>query len=96
MTFDLILEQTFFCALDPNLRKSYVSKMEKMLNPNGKVSGLLFNFPLTEVGPPFGGSIEEYQKLFSGKFKIKTLEKAHNSIKPRADKELFFIFEKKK
>ena len=95
MTFDLIIEQTFFCALNPNLREKYTTKMESLLKSNGKIAGLLFHFPLTEVGPPFGGSIEEYQKLFSNKFKIKTLEKAYNSIKPRTDKELFFIFEKK-
>ena len=29
--YDLILEQTFFCALDPALRKKYVSKMHELL-----------------------------------------------------------------
>lgn len=95
MKFDLIIEQTFFCALEPSLRKKYASKIATLLNNNGKIAGLLFNFPLTEVGPPFGGLTEEYKKLFSNKFKIKTLEKAYNSIKPRADKELFFIAELK-
>jgi methyl halide transferase len=94
-TFDLILEQTFFCALDPKLRIHYVSKMHQLLDPNGKLAGLLFDFPLTNEGPPFGGSKEEYSELFSNKFQIKTLEKAHNSIKPREGKELFFIFEAK-
>ena len=70
-------------------------KMHELLNPGGKIAGLLFNFPLTEKGPPFGGSIEEYKSLFSGAFKLKILEKAYNSIKPRANKELFFIFDKK-
>ncbi|WP_320814341.1 methyltransferase domain-containing protein [Flavobacterium sp.] len=93
--FDLILEQTFFCALDPALRLNYAIKTNELLNSNGKIAGLLFDFPLTEDGPPFGGSIEEYKTLFSKAFKLKTLEKAHNSIKPRANKELFFIFEKK-
>ena len=93
--FDLILEQTFFCALSPNLRSNYVLKMLELLNPGGKIAGLLFNFPLTEEGPPFGGSVEEYKSLFSGAFKLKILEKAYNSIKPRANKELFFIFDKK-
>ena len=93
--FDLIIEQTFFCALNPNLRSNYVLKMQEILNPGGKIAGLLFNFPLTEDGPPFGGSSEEYKYLFSETFKIKTLEKAYNSIKPRANKELFFIFDKK-
>lgn len=94
-TFDLVIEQTFFCALNPQLRTNYVSKMYSMLKPNGKIAGLLFDFPLTEVGPPFGGSKEEYLNLFSEIYHIKTLEKAHNSIKPRENKELFFIFEKK-
>ncbi|MGX7666809.1 methyltransferase [Flavobacterium pedocola] len=91
-TFDLILEQTFFCALNPSLRKQYVSKMHSLLKPDGKLFGLLFNFPLTTEGPPFGGSKEEYLDLFSEQFTIKTLESAHNSIKPRAGRELFFIF----
>ena len=93
--YDLIIEQTFFCALQPNLRKNYVTKMYDLLSEKGKISGLLFDFPLTEVGPPFGGSQEEYVNLFSEKFKLKILELAYNSIKPRANKELFFTFEKK-
>jgi hypothetical protein len=93
--YDLILEQTFFCALQPNLRTNYVAKMHNLLSESGKISGLLFNFPLTEEGPPFGGSVEEYVNLFSNTFLIKTLELAYNSIKPRTNKELFFTFEKK-
>ena len=93
--FDLVLEQTFFCALNPEQRHKYITKMHSILNKNGKIAGLLFDFPLTEVGPPFGGSEHEYLALFSEKFNIKILEKAYNSIKARKDKELFFIFEKK-
>lgn len=95
MNFDLIIEQTFFCALDPSLRVKYVDKMTSLLSDNGKIAGLLFNFPLTEVGPPFGGAMEEYKHLFSNNFKIKVLDNAYNSIKSRIAKELFFIFEKK-
>ena len=94
-TFDLILEQTFFCALPPEMRAQYVEKMTSLLNLKGKLAGLLFDFPLTAEGPPFGGSKTEYLNLFSDKFNIKTLEKAYNSIKPRENKELFFIFEVK-
>jgi hypothetical protein len=93
--YDLIVEQTFFCALDPVLRKKYVKKMVALLTEKGKVAGLIFDFELTEEGPPFGGSSEEYLKLFSPYFSIKKLEKCYNSIQPRAGRELFFIFEKK-
>ena len=93
--FDLIFEQTFFCALNPELREDYVRKMKSILNPKGKIAGLLFQFPLTAEGPPFGGSKEEYITLFQKDFNIVTMETAYNSIVPRKNKELFVIFEKK-
>jgi hypothetical protein len=93
--FDLIIEQTFFCALNIELRNKYAEKMSALLKNNGKLIGLLFQFPLTENGPPFGGSKEEYLTIFSKFFTIKTLETAYNSISPRKGNELFFIFTKK-
>ncbi|WP_111707538.1 class I SAM-dependent methyltransferase [Lutibacter citreus] len=93
--YDLIIEQTFFCALDPALRKQYINHMASLLNENGKLSGLLFDFKLTNEGPPFGGSILEYTQLFNSKFEIKILERCYNSIKPRQGRELFFINSKK-
>ncbi len=93
--FDLILEQTFFCALQPSQRRAYVDKMKRSLRPGGTLAGLFFDFPLTENGPPFGGNEAEYRSLFATDFHIRTLERAHNSIKPRQGTELFFIFERK-
>ena len=93
--YDLIIEQTFFCALNPELREDYVRKMKSILNPKGKIAGLLFQFPLTAEGPPFGGSNEEYIALFQKDFNIITMETAYNSIATRKNKELFVIFEKK-
>lgn len=92
--FDLIIEQTFFCALDPSLRKQYVEQMFRLLKRGGKLSGLLFDFELSKNGPPFGGSKKEYISLFSPYLKVKTLEKCYNSIKPRSGNELFFIVQK--
>ncbi|RED42841.1 thiopurine S-methyltransferase [Winogradskyella eximia] len=94
-SFDLIFEQTFFCALNPILRKRYVEQMHQLLKPKGKLVGLFFNFELTEAGPPFGGTKSEYKLLFHSKFYLKVLEPSINSIKERQGKELFFIFEKK-
>ena len=94
-TFDLIIEQTFYCAISPKLRDNYVKKMHSLLNKNGKLTGVLFQFPLTEVGPPFGGSKKEYVKRFSPYFDIKILEDCYNSITPRKGKEVFIKFVKK-
>ncbi len=93
--FDLILEQTFFCALLPKYREGYAQKMRQLLKEGGLLAGLLFDFPLTEQGPPFGGNLEMYSSLFSRYFHIRKLERAYNSIPPRQGTELFFIFEKK-
>jgi len=91
--FDLIIEQTFFCALTPDLRLDYVKQMTKLLKQNGKLAGLLFNTDFVG-GPPYGGNEEEYLELFSTTFEIVKMEKAHNSIKPRKNKELFIILKK--
>ena len=92
--YDLILEQTFFCALDPSLRMNYINKMKSLLKPAGKLVGLLFDFRLTKEGPPFGGDADAYSLAFQKQFHLKTLAPCYNSIKPRAGKELFIIFEK--
>lgn len=93
--FDLILEQTFFCALPPEKRQAYAKNSEELLNRNGKIAGVLFDFPFTEKGPPFGGSTQEYELLFKPSFHIKTLERCYNSETTRENKELFVIFEKR-
>jgi len=92
--YDLILEQTFFCALDPTIRTKYVQKMSELLSENGKLVGLLFSVEFPN-NPPFGGSREEYLGLFSNTFKINLLEPCYNSVKPRQWSELFFNFSKK-
>lgn len=87
--FDLIVEQTFFCALSPNLRARYVSKMHDLLLPKGKLVGLMFNIPLNNDKPPFGGSKDQYASLFSNHFDVVIMEEAYNSIPPRFGSELF-------
>ncbi len=93
--YDLIIEQTFFCAISPSLRIQYVKHMHHLLKPNGKLIGLLFNDLLNTEKPPFGGKKLEYEELFSPTFYIKILETCYNSIKPREGRELFMILENK-
>lgn len=93
--YDLILEQTFFSALPIAKGEEYVKQIHRLLKDNGKLVGLLFDLDFGNTFPPFGGNKEIYTQLFSNLFKLKTLEKAHNSIKPRANNELFIIFERK-
>lgn len=93
-TYDLIVEQTFFCAIDPKLRNAYAEKSHELLTDNGKLIGVLFNREF-DGGPPFGGSIDEYQKTFGEMFDILIMEPCHNSIEPRSGAEIFISFRKK-
>lgn len=87
--YDLILEQTFFCAIDPAMRARYVEHMHRLLRPGGRLVGVLFNDPLNTDRPPFGGSLEEYAPLFQRWFPEVTMEPCRNSIAPRAGRELW-------
>ena len=73
-TFDVILEQTFFCALEPDYRSRYVDKMYDLLSDEGMLAGLLFNRHFDKPGPPFGGDRDEYISLFSRKLNIMKME----------------------
>ena len=93
--YDLILEQTFFCALNPPLRKDYVAKMNELLAPGGKLVGVLFDREFEKQGPPFGGSKCKYEPMFEKNFIFKTFEPCYNSFIKRKDSELFINLVKK-
>lgn len=86
--YDLIIEQTLFCAIDPFLRVAYAQKVAELLKDGGKLVGLFFNREF-EGGPPFGGNKDEYMKYFSPYFTSILMDKCYNSIPPRKDSELF-------
>lgn len=93
--YDLIIEQTFFCAIDPKLRADYAKKVHELLTPGGKLVGVLFNITFAKEGPPFGGSEAEYLEYFEPYFHIRRFEPCTNSITPRAGSELWIELERK-
>lgn len=94
-SYDLIIEQTFFCAINPSERKHYAEKVHELLAQGGKLVGVLFDDPLFDDHPPFGGNKEEYEKYFKPYLEFKVFERAYNSIEPRKGRELFMILVKK-
>jgi methyl halide transferase len=101
-TFDMIIEQTFFCAIRPELRPLYAEKVSSLLIENedenkaylGVLVGLLFGKEFPFQGPPFGGTEMEYRHFFNLYFKKVEIELAHNSIKPREGAELWVKLKK--
>ena len=90
--YDRIIEQTFFCAIDVTLRDRYVEQAHALLAPGGHLVGVLFDDPMPGKdpdGPPFGGSRAEYIERFSKRFTRVSIEPCHNSISPRAGREVW-------
>lgn len=95
-TFDLIVEQTFFCAIDPILRPKYAQKCFELLDTEGGIQGVLFKQNFDAPGPPFGGTEEEYRGYFTPYFDILSISDCYNSIKPRANSELWIQLKRHK
>ncbi|MGI4740501.1 MAG: methyltransferase domain-containing protein [Janthinobacterium lividum] len=93
-TFDLLIEQTFLCALSPALRPTYAQQCARLLRPGGKLVGLLFDtdFP-NALEPPFGGSRAEYMAYLQPYFEFIHFEAAYNSLPARAGRELFICLQ---
>lgn len=87
--FDWVLEQTFFCAIDPTRRDEYVLQMAALLKPKGKLVGLLFDKDFGRKEPPFGGTKAEYQQCFESHFDIEIMEPSYHSHPARQGSELF-------
>lgn len=93
--FDVIVEQTLFCAISPLMRQQYANKIKQLLKPNGVLIGVLFGVDFSDLyedvndGPPFGGSKKEYHTYFDPLFDDVKIEECYNSVKPRAGSELF-------
>ncbi len=94
-TFDLVLEQTFFCALNPSLRPEYARKMHSLLGPEGELAGVFFDAPMYDHRPPFGGSAEEYRDLLEPYFDFLTWESCQVSHPGRQGTELLFRIRKR-
>lgn len=92
--YDLMLEQTFFCAINPSQRKAYVETAHRILSPGAHLMGLFYETGETG-GPPFNTTEADILKHFSCRFEIEQLEKTPHSIDRRKGKEWLGIFKKK-
>ena len=88
--FDLIIEQTFFCALLPIQRQMYFKSMNRYLKNGAVLAGLWFNDFFNASEPPFGATEAEYKKLSSECFLIKSFKVCQNSVPSRQNREWFF------
>lgn len=82
LTFDVVVEHTFFCAIDPEDRARYVNQILELLKPGGHFIGTFFiTQKIDQISvfsdstePPFWSTTEEIHQLFSPHFEILRLE----------------------
>ena len=51
--FDVLLEQTCFCAIDPSLRNDYEQLAYRVLRPGGRLLGVFMEVDEPREGPPY-------------------------------------------
>ncbi len=89
--FDLVIEHTCFCAIDPDRRPDYVESVRSLLKPGGQLIGIFFthNRP---GGPPFGTTETEVLELFTPQFNRELWELSEHSIGRRKNDEYVGVF----
>ena len=94
-SFDLVLEYTTYCAIDPRRRDEYVSLIVDLLKPEGRLIALFF--PMDQdpaIGPPFGVRYPEVRERFGHHFHFAREEWPNHSVKTRRFREYFVIMER--
>jgi len=94
--FDIVLEYTCYCAIDPDRRIDYVNLVDCILKPEGRLVALFFPLDkeLNDDGPPFGVNLNSTLNLFSKKFTLNKKELPNLSIERRIGREMFVILNK--
>lgn len=92
--FDVALEHTCFCAIDPAQRDDYVDAVADALVPGGHLLGLFFVFE-PETGPPFGASEDELRHRFGRRFDVLHMARPDDSHPARADKDMLVLLRRR-
>ncbi len=72
-SFDLVWEQTCFCAIPPARRDDYVAAVARLLRPGGSWVGVLWDVG-RPGGPPFAINREHIEQHFLAAFEIVSVE----------------------
>lgn len=93
--FDLVVEYTVYCAIDPRRRDEYVTVLASILKPSGALLALFF--PVngdSTAGPPFGVGRAEIKERFGTRFRLLYEEWPEHSVPGRRRLELLMYMEK--
>lgn len=92
-SFDLIIEHTCYCAIEPNQRNQLTALWKRLLAPKGLLMGVFFVMP-KRSGPPFGGSEWELRERLKKSFRFLFWGRWKTSPPSRKNIELFVLAQK--
>jgi len=82
-TYDILVEHTCFCTINPSLWSAYANSVASVLAPGGHFVGAFLSFENNKYGgPPFGTDLETVRWLFAEHFVIRRLRRAPESFPP--------------
>ncbi|XP_010277802.1 PREDICTED: probable thiol methyltransferase 2 isoform X2 [Nelumbo nucifera] len=61
--FDLIIDYTFFCAIEPSMRSAWASQVRDILKPDGELITIIFPISDHVGGPPYKVSVADYEEV---------------------------------
>jgi len=93
-TFDVLVEHTCFCAIEPSRRREFARVAAELVKPGGHIVGLLF-WQTPPGGPPFATSPDEVRALFGDAFDILRIEDNPVSVERRAGREGWVVLRRK-
>jgi SAM-dependent methyltransferase len=93
--FDLIVEYTCVCAIEPARRAELVAVFDSILRPDGVLLMLLFPVDGRPGGPPFSIDPDEWRALMAPRFDLLHDEIPDDSVKPRRGKERLMLWRKR-
>ncbi len=86
--FDVAVEHTCFCAIDPKDRARYLAELHRVLKPSGVLLGLFFIDFVDPDGPPFGIYQQPLRELLAPYFDVIGWEvHPRDSWEPRRNQE---------
>ena len=87
--FDLVLEHTCFCALNPQRRAAYGELVAQLVRPQGHFLGLFWPHD-RPGGPPFGSTLAEIRALLDPHFIPLSAYCPTNSVAQRHNEEYLY------
>lgn len=93
-SFDLIVDHTHFCAINPRDRKKLVKLYKTLLTDEGMLLAVFFAMD-RKSGPPFGSTEWELQQRLNESFQLLYWTRCKNSVERRLGKELLVVGRKK-